>query len=59
MYFFLIVMYFFLKLACRAQIWKKLCFQNSDKFCKSFIINDIMFMHLLYIYKKAHYFKPI
>ena len=31
---------------------KKTFCQNSDKFCCSFIKNDIMFMYLLYIYKK-------
>ena len=41
-----------LKVTCRVQIWKKTFCQNSDKFCCSFIKNDIMFMYLLYIYKK-------
>ena len=41
-----------IKVACRVQIWKKTFCQNSDKFCCSFITNDIMFMYLLYIYKK-------
>ena len=41
-----------IKVACRVQIWKKTFCQNSDKFCCSFIKNDIMFMYLLYIYKK-------
>ena len=33
--------------------------QNSDKFGYSFIYKDIMFMYILCIYKKKHYFKPI
>ena len=41
-----------IKVACRVQIWKKTFCQNSDKFGYSFIKNDIMFMYLLYIYKK-------
>ena len=44
--------YKYFKVACRVQIWKKTFCQNSDKFCCSFIKNDIMFMYLLYIYKK-------
>ena len=48
-----------LKVACRVQIWKKTFCQNSDKFGYSFIKNDIMFMYILCIYKKPHYFKPI
>ena len=47
------------KVAFRVQIWKKTFCQNSDKFGYSFIKNDIMFMYILYIYKKKHYFKPI
>ena len=30
---------------------KSIFFHNSDKFCCSFIKNDIMFMYWLYIYK--------
>ena len=37
---------------CRVQIWKKIFYQNSDKFGYSFIKSDIMFMYLLCIYKK-------
>ena len=42
------------KAACSVQIWKKkktFC-QNSNKFGYSFIKNDIMFMHLICIYKR-------
>ena len=42
-----------IKVACRVQIGKKAFCQNSNKFCYSFIKNVIMFMYLLYIYKKA------
>ena len=35
--------------ACRAQIWKK----SFVKIAYSFIKNYIMFMYLLYIYKKT------
>ena len=31
---------------------EKTFYQNNDKFSYSFIKNDIMFMYLLYIYKK-------
>ena len=41
-----------LKVACRVQIWKKTFCQNNDYFRYRFIKNDIMFMHLLCIYKK-------
>ena len=41
-----------IKVACRDQIWKKTFCQNSDKLCCSFIKNCIMFMYLLYTYKK-------
>ena len=40
------------KVAYRIQMWKKTFYQNSNKFCCSFIKNDIMFMYLPYIYKK-------
>ena len=46
------------KVACRVQLWKKTFCQNSDYFCYCFIKNDIMFMHLLCIYKNRLYFKP-
>ena len=36
----------------RVHIWKNTSCQNSDKFYYSFIKNDIMFLYLLYIYKK-------
>ena len=42
----------FLEVACRVQIWKNTYCENSDKFGYSFIKNDIVFMHILYIYKK-------
>ena len=43
----------FFKVASRIQIWKEKTFcQNSDKFGYSFIKNDILFIHLLCIYKK-------
>ena len=42
-----------LKVACRVQIWKKTFCQNNDYFRYPFIKNDIMFMHLLCIYKKS------
>ena len=49
-----VLLFFYFKVACRVQIWKKYIFcQNSDNFCCSFIKNDIMFMYLLYIYKKS------
>ena len=41
-----------IKVACRGQLWKKTFCQNSDKLCCSFIKNCIMFMYLLYTYKK-------
>ena len=40
-----------IKVAYRVQIWKKTFCQNSDCFGYRFIKNDIMFMHLLCIYK--------
>ena len=43
--------YIVLKVAFRVQIWKKFFCQNSDKFCYSFIKNDIMLMYLLYCMK--------
>ena len=39
------------KVASRVQIWKKTFYQNSDKFCYSFIKKDIMY--LLCIYEKS------
>ena len=43
------------KVACRVQIWKKKPFcHNSEKFCYSFVKNDILFMYLFYIYKKSN-----
>ena len=47
------------KVACRVQIWKKIFCQNSDKVGYSFIKNDIRFIHILNMYIKLHYFKPI
>ena len=43
---------FVIKVACRVQTWKKIFCHNSDKFGYSFIKSDIMFMFILYIYKK-------
>ena len=48
-----------IKVACMVQIWEKTFCQNSDKFGYCFIKNDTIFMCLLCIYKKTHYFKPI
>ena len=41
------------KVACRVQIWKKIFWQNSDKFGPRFTKNDIMYMYFLCIYKKT------
>ena len=41
-----------LKVAYRVQIWEKTFCQSSDYFGYRFIKNNIMFMHLLCIYKK-------
>ena len=45
----------FIKVACRVQIWKKTFSQNSEKFCCSFIQNDIM-LCIYFIFTKIPLF---
>ena len=50
---------FSVKVACRVHNIEKTFCQNGDKSGYNFIKSDIIFMYILYNYKKDHYFKPI